>query len=325
MSPKFSMQTQTYKPPFLLKNGHLQSIYPSFSRKLDTSFYERERITTPDDDFLDLDWSCIGSKQLAIISHGLEGNSFRPYVVGMVNAINKHGWDALAWNFRSCSQETNRKLRFYHNGTTDDLEFIINHATNTGRYESIALIGFSMGGNLSLVYLGQKGANINQIIKKAVVFSVPCDLEGSSIKLAKLINKIYMKRFLNMLHKKIKAKQEIFPHKISDSDYNKIKNFKDFDDRYTAPIHGFKNAEDYWHKCSSKQFIPQIKIPTLIVNAANDPFLSESCYPIEEAAANQNILLEIPPSGGHVGFIEFNKEKMYWSERRAVQFLNEAC
>jgi len=320
------MQKLTYKPPLFLKNRHLQTIYPVFFRKFDTSFYERERITTPDDDFLDLDWSCIGSKQLAIISHGLEGNSFRSYVVGMVRAFNKHGWDALAWNYRSCSQETNRKLRFYHNGTTDDLECVINHAMNTERYESLVLIGLSMGGNLSLVYLGQKGANINPIVKKAVVFSVPCDLKGSSIKLAKPINKIlYMKRFLNMLHEKIKAKMEIFPHKINDLDYNKVQNFKDFDDRYTAPIHGFKNAEDYWHKCSSKQFIPQIKIPTLIVNAANDPFLSESCYPIEEAAANPKIFLEIPQSGGHVGFVEFNKEKMYWSERRAIQFVNKAC
>jgi len=257
----------TYQPPFLLKNAHFQTIYPSLFRKFDTSFYERERIATPDDDFLDLDWSRIGSDKIAIISHGLEGNSLRSYAVGMVKALNQHGWDALAWNFRGCSGEVNRQLRFYHSGYTDDLDFVINHVLNLGNYKSIVLIGFSMGGNLSLVYLGQKGSNVNPLIQKAIVFSVPCDLAGSSYQIAKSVNRIYLKRFLRMLHQKVKAKMTLFPDQINDDNYSEIKNFRDFDNRYTAPIHGFISAEDYWDKCSSKQFIPKIKISTLIINA----------------------------------------------------------
>jgi predicted alpha/beta-fold hydrolase len=315
------IKESTYQPPFLLKNGHLQTIYPSLFRKFDTSFYKRERISTPDDDFLDLDWSRIGSEKIAIISHGLEGNSQRSYVVGMVKALNQHGWDALAWNFRGCSGEINRQLRFYHSGSTDDLDCVINRVLKQGKYKSLVLIGFSMGGNLSLVYLGQKGSNINPLIKKAVVFSVPCDLAGSSYQIAKPMNRMYLWRFLRMLHEKVKTKMTLFPGQINDDNYSEIKSFRDFDNRYTAPIHSFTSAEDYWDKCSSKQFICKIQIPTLIVNAGNDPFLSPSCYPLNETSISIHVFLEIPKSGGHVGFVEFNQEKMYWSEKRALQFL----
>ncbi|GAX61487.1 hydrolase of the alpha/beta-hydrolase fold [Candidatus Scalindua japonica] len=312
-----------YCPPLFLQNGHIQSIYPTLFRKFDTGFYQRERIFTPDDDFLDIDWSKIGSNKLAIISHGLEGSSHRNYVVGMVKILNRNGWDALAWNYRSCSGEINRQLRFYNSGTIDDLEFVIQHAVKAGSYKEIVLIGFSMGGNLTLLYLGNKGCQVESKIVKSVVFSVPCDLKASTQELARFKNKIYMKRFLKTLHQKIKDKMKIMPNQINDDDYNLIKNFKDYDDRYTAPLHGFNNAEDYWKKCSSKQFIPEIKIPTLMVNASNDPFIADGCYPVNETSNSKYVYLEIPRSGGHVGFIQFNKDKSYWSEKRAIKFLKD--
>ena len=144
-----------YSAPSFLQNGHIQSIYPTLFRMFDTGFYHRERIFTQDDDFLDIDWSRTGSNKLAIISHGLEGSSHRNYVVGMVKMLNRNDWDALAWNYRSCSGETNRQLRFYNSGTIDDLECVIQHAIKTKSYQKIVLIGFSMGGNLTLLYLGQ--------------------------------------------------------------------------------------------------------------------------------------------------------------------------
>ena len=312
----------TYKPPILLPNGHLQTIYPTLFRKLDHSFYIRERISTPDDDFLDLDWSRRGSRRLAIISHGLEGSSHRPYVVGMAHALNLAGWDVLAWNFRSCSGEINWQLKFYHNGATDDLYLVIKHALETDRYKEISLIGFSMGGNLSLVYLGQQADRINRHITKSIVFSVPGDLKSSSIKLSHLINSLYMRRFLRSLHVKVKAKMVLFPDRIDDNNFIQIKNFKHFDDRYTAPIHGFKDAEDYWRRCSGNQFIPDIRIPTLIINAANDPFLTEKCFPVRETDQSKFVTLEISRAGGHVGFVSFNKKGLYWSEIRAKDFLN---
>ncbi len=309
-----------YNAPLLFKNGHLQTVYPVLFRRIDTGFYRRERIETFDDDFLDLDWAEVGSDRLVIVIHGLEGTSRRAYVTGMVKALNKAGWDGLAVNLRSCSGEPNRRLRSYHNGATDDLAWVIAHAKRQNRYREIALVGFSLGGNLCLVYLGRD--RVDPIVSRAAAFSVPCDIEASAHTIAKCQNRIYMKRFLNMLHEKIRAKMAIMPEYINDDGFEKIKNFTDFDNRYTAPIHGFKDARDYWQKCSSKQFLPDIGVPTLIVNAANDPFLPEACYPVKEAGENSNISLEIPGSGGHVGFIEFNPEGIYWSEKRAAAFLS---
>lgn len=309
----------SYKPPLFLKNGHIQTIYPVLFRQVDI-IYQRERIQTPDNDFLDLDWSTHHHDRLVILSHGLEGNSNRAYIKGMANAVTQDGWDALAWNYRSCSGEPNYQLRSYHNGVTDDLALVIDHAKQTKRYSQIALIGFSLGGNLTLLYLGKDKPD--PIVKKAVVFSVPCDLKGSCAVLKKPSNRLYMKRFLKMLHTKIQAKIKLFPGKINDTGYEKILDFKGFDDRYTAPIHGFKDAMDYWEKCSSKPYIPRITVPTLIVNALNDPFLSESCFPIIESAENSHITLCMPESGGHVGFIAFNRQNRYWSETQALNFLN---
>jgi hypothetical protein len=313
----------TYHAPFLLRNGHVQTIYPSLARKLTPDLYRRERIETPDNDFLDLDWAKAGCGKLAILSHGLEGSSHRHYMIGMAKMLNRGGWDALAWNYRSCSGEINRRLRWYHNGAIDDLDLVVRHAIAAGAYHTIALIGFSLGGNLTLVYLGSMGKGLDAKIQKAVVFSAPCDVAASARELAKLKNKLYMRWFLQSLHEKIKRKMELMPGATDDTGYDRIRNFKDFDDRYTAPIHGFRNAEDYWAKCSSLRFIPEVKIPTLIVNALDDPFLANGCYPVSAASDSRQVYLEMPKSGGHVGFVQFNKEGRYWSEDRALEFLRQ--
>ena len=317
------VEQSSYHPPLFLWNRHLQTIYPSLFRKVENVRYRRERIDTPDGDFLDLDWSVIGANKLAIISHGLEGNTSRAYMLGMVKAVNEAGWDALARNFRGCSGEPNRLVRFYHSGDTADVETVIEHVLKTASYSEIALIGFRMGGNVTLKYLGERGDSIHSVIRKAVAISVPCDLAASARELARPINKIYMKRFLRMLHQKVKQKAERFPGKISVEGFSNIKTFQEFDDRYTAPLHGFKDARDYWEKASSKPYLPEITIPTLLINAGNDPFLAPQCFPIEEARRNPRFFLEIPSSGGHVGFIVFNSEGTYWSEQRTVAFLND--
>ncbi len=311
-----------YKAPYFFRNGHLQSIYPSLFRKLNAHFMTRERIELDDGDFLDLDWCRNNSRRLVIISHGLEGHSRRPYVLGMAKAVINNGWDALAWNFRSCGGSMNRNLRFYHSGSTEDLRRVIDYAAESGCYDEIALVGFSMGGNLSLVYLGQEEPESNSIVKKAVVYSVPCDLSTGAEQLAKPQNSVYMKRFLKDLKIKMQEKKKIFPSEVDLAGYDEIKNFRQFDDRYTAPIHGFKDADHYWAQCSSRHYIQNIKIPTLIVNAKDDPFLSEACYPHDEVDANKHVKLEIPATGGHVGFVSFNKDKLYWSEQRALAFLD---
>ncbi|MFC1556949.1 YheT family hydrolase [candidate division KSB1 bacterium] len=315
------ISNSSYTPPLFFSNGHIQTVYPSMFRRIDRSIYTRERINTPDDDFLDLDWSRTGSARLAVISHGLEGNSHREYVVGMARALNAAGFDVLAWNFRGCGEEINRQLRFYHNGTIDDLHTVIQHAIVRHDYRDIVLVGFSLGGNLTLLYLSEASPfDIPAGIKGVVALSVPCDLEASSMQINRFVNRYYLRRFLRLLHNKIKLKMEIMPEKIDDRGYHTIRNFKDFDDRYTAPIHGFKDALDYWEKCSCKPHVHSIPVPTLIVNARNDPFLSEKCNPVDAAKHSSTVFLEMPESGGHVGFIEFNREGRYWSEKRAVEF-----
>lgn len=308
-----------YRPKFWFRNGHIQSILPSKLRKVKDIEFTRERIDTPDNDFLDLDWLRTDSKRLIIISHGLEGHSRRSYVMGLAKAFHAIEYDALAWNYRGCSGEMNRQFRLYHNGAIDDLDLVIEHALAQG-YKEIVLAGFSMGGNMTLLYLGKKGKALHPEIKAGVTFSVPLDLADCSLTLEKKSNRIYMKYFLKTLRQKAHAKKEQFPDKISVDGIDKIKNFREFDGRYTAPIHGFKDAFDYWEKCSSLPYLPNIQVPTLIVNAKNDPFLGKSCYPKPDQL-NSNITFEQPQYGGHVGFVTDKINGTYYSEERAVNFI----
>jgi len=301
----------------------VQTVFASLCRRVRGIRYQRERIETPDGDFLDLDWSGNRSSGLAILLHGLEGDSKRAYMRGMAKALNNAGLDAVCLNFRGCSGECNKRLGFYHSGETEDLHTVISHVVERHTYSDIILVGFSLGGNVILKYLGEQGRQSHPRIKKAIVFSVPCDLASSSEKINRSAKGIYLKRFLRMLRKKIRMKMRIMPDAINDQGYRRIKTFKDFDDRYTAPMFGFKDAEDYWEKASSKPFLGRISVPTLLVNAADDPFLTPLCYPYEEAAANPLLFLEVPQFGGHVGFIAFNGKGEYWSESRAVLFIED--
>ena len=286
--------------------------------------YKRERIITPDNDFLDLDWchSVLYGKsgQLVIISHGLEGDSNRQYVKGMVKICQQSGIDALAWNFRSCGPEMNKNLRFYHSGATDDLDTVVKHAIKNG-YKAIFLIGFSIGGNLTLKYLGENKALSE--IKKAVVFSVPMHLSGGSKEISKTENWFYNKRFLISLTKKIKVKSKHFPLELNLANLGKIKTIKDFDDEYTSKLHGFINAEDYYAKNSSIIFVENIEVPTLIINALNDPFLSKECYPNIDLNKNPIIQYEYPVEGGHCGFYQNEYNGALWSELRAMDFIKK--
>jgi predicted alpha/beta-fold hydrolase len=321
------LEHSTYQPPsWWVSGGHLQTIIPALFRKVASSPYTHERIATPDGDFLDCDWlyatSSLPSQKLVIISHGLESNSHRPNVLGMARAVSLCGYDALAWNFRGCSGEPNRLPRAYHSGATEDLHTVLEHAAS--KYDEIYLIGFSLGGNLTLKYLGEQSEALSPKVKKAVVFSVPCDLAASSKQISRISNRLYERRFLNSLRQKIEQKATLFPNQISLAPYLKkqIKTLRDFDDCYTAPLHGFQNAEDYYAKCSAKQFISRITIPTLMVNAKNDVFLAPSCYPFDEAKSSDVFFLETSESGGHLGFItKKTPHGLYWSEMRALGFI----
>jgi predicted alpha/beta-fold hydrolase len=313
----------TYTRPKLFISKHIETIFPVVFRNVSDVFYYRERLELEDGDFLDLDWIKNNNKTLIILSHGLEGEAQSKYQKGMARALSKEGYDVLAWNYRGCSGEINRNFRFYHSGESNDLDLVVNYVLSKNRYQQMALVGFSVGGNITLKYLGEKNNNLSPLIKTAVTFSAPCDLKAGALHMAKPNMRFYMKRFLKSLHEKVKAKSIQYPTLINDTHFDELKNFIQFDERYTAPIHGFKNADDYYNQCSSIHYILQIKIPTLLVSALNDPFLAKACYPFEQAKTNPYFFLETPQHGGHCGFYEWNTNGNYWSDNRTLSFLKE--
>jgi len=315
------IKSKNYQPPLIFKNNYLSTIFPSLFRKVKVR-YERERWSTSDGDFLDLDWSRKGESKLLITIHGLEGSSNSNYIKGLVRIFNDNDFDAVALNLRGCSGEPNLGRTNYHSGQTSDLDFIVNEIVKRYNYKEIIIAGFSLGGNIVLKYGGEKGKNILPQIKKLIGVSVPVDLTGSVASINQKGNFIYLNRFLNSLKEKYRIKKHLY----ADLDKAKIlgsKNFKDFDGAFTAPVHGFESAEDYWYKSSSLHFLDNIKIPTLILNALDDSFLSDTCYPYNHAKQNSNLNLLTPKYGGHVGFPQFNSNGYYWSDEVIMEFISD--
>jgi len=316
------IENSTYKPPFGFKNPHLQSVYPQVFRSVKDIKYLRERINTPDNDFIDLDWCSKGLPRCAILIHGLEGHTFRSYILGMVRLFVQKNWDTVSMNLRGCSGEPNRTLRMYHHGVTDDLYTVINHVLSKG-FKEIVLVGLSLGGNMILKYLGEKQYPIPEQLLCSIAVSTPCDLVSCAVKMDQKSSTFYRKRFLRMLHKKIVLKKEFFPNDISDEGFQEVQTFKQYDDRYTAPLHGFSCAEDYYQKSGCLQFLEGINSPALLINAQDDPFLTPKCFPYDIAQKSSSLFFEAPLHGGHVGFISFNNSGHYWHEIRAIQFIEE--
>ncbi len=309
----------SYNRPKIFLSCHLETIYPAFFRKIkNLPLVTRQRIETPDYDFLDLDWMKQGANKVVIIQHGLEGGSTRPYVQGMAKCFYDHGFDVLAWNFRGCSGEMNKTSRFYHSGATDDLDLVVNQALD---YEEIYLVGFSLGGNLTLKYLGE--AKRNNKIKKAVAISVPLDLDKGVNALHTSRGLIYEKRFIRNLKSKVRLKASLYPDTLSTKNLALVKTLWDFDEYFTAPLHGFDGAVDYYRKCSAKFFLKGISIPTLIINAQNDPILSPESLDMNLTKDLSNVSMELTKHGGHVGFISKHPKGYYWSEERAVKYCLE--
>ncbi|WP_166964268.1 YheT family hydrolase [Yeosuana marina] len=312
-----------YKPSFFFKNGHVSTVYSGLMRRVKGLTQERERITLPDGDFLDLDWSFSEEKtnKVIIMLHGLEGNAQRPYMTGTAKLFNNNKIDAVCVNFRGCSGSDNLKYRSYHSGATEDLESVINHIIQTKAYTHIYIKGISLGANMALKYLGER-TEIPQEIKAVIAVSVPCSLEGSARMLHTLENRLYHDRFKKHLVDRLRIKQQQYSDILSLDALNSIKTLYDFDNVYTAKAHGFKDGLDYYTQCSCLQFLPNIKVPSLIINALNDSFLSPECYPVKEAKQNENLFLEMPKHGGHAGFID--KKNVYYNEKRALEFVKQS-
>jgi len=291
--------SSSYKVSGAFKNAHFSTIYSAKIRRVYGVKQYRERLELEDGDFVDIDWSFSkgdsltqnNSLKAAVLIHGLEGDAQRPYMLGMAKLLNQNGYNVAALNFRGCSGSQNRKYYSYHSGETNDIRFLVNIIANRG-YEKIGLYGVSLGGNALLKYLGEQ-KEIPKQVKVASSIGVPIDLRASLEQLSMSKNLLYRTSFLVHLRAKYRKKMKQFPKFMSRKVYKGIKSLKNFDDAYTAPAHGFKNAMDYYAKASSHQYLEKITVPTLILNAKNDSFLHGDCYPLEEARQNIALTLEI--------------------------------
>jgi len=307
-------------PPAYLFNGHLETIIPSIFRKVSDVSYKREKIDTPDGDFLNLDWSNVGSSKLLIISHGLEGDSERHYVKGMVKLFNSSKVDVLVWNNRSCGGEINLRPILYHHGASYDVDTVISHVLKALSYQDIFLTGISMGGAQTLKYLGEKGIDLPVEIKRAAVYSTPCNLLSSAATLKYRSNTFYKNKFLGKLKNKMREKAVQYPDLIDLEQLERVTDFDAFDTLFTAKLHGFKDAADFYKSVSADNWMPTIAIPTLVINALNDPLLGGECYPVKLAEIKKELTLEMPKRGGHTGFV-ISKNEFTWAEYRVQEFL----
>ncbi|WP_299060647.1 alpha/beta fold hydrolase [uncultured Polaribacter sp.] len=316
--------TSDYTPTLPFKNSHFNTMYRPLFMK-DICSYLRKRITTWDADFIDLDFSLVGSKSLVLLIHGLEGSSNSRYMVSTSKHLNKKGLDTVCFNLRGCSGDDNLLIGTYHSGKTEDVDFVVKYLLKNYAYENIIIVGFSLGGNLTLKYLGEKSEAISNKIKGAVAVSVPIDIASAEKELEKLKNKLYLEVFFKTMKNKLLEKAHKFPSYNLDKDkLFKATKFKHLEHLYTVPVFGFESPEDYWAKASSKPYLSKIKKPTLLINAKDDTFLSKECFPFEEAHSSDDFFFEGPNYGGHVGFMtSFKPKENTWLEKRIERFIRE--
>ncbi|MFQ3576044.1 MAG: alpha/beta fold hydrolase [Cytophagales bacterium] len=296
--------------------GNFQTVWYSLSRIENSVFSPQLKLfKTSDDDFLELDFYEINSQSLTLIFHGLESSSKQAYVLGMTNRALEFGSDVIAVNFRGCGKEMNKQFRSYHSGASDDLKELIDYYVSN--YKLVNSVGFSLGANVLLKYLGENPKNC---LNSAIAISSPLDLFKTVKNLENNFFGIYQQHFLKKLKSKLVRKAKLFPEHLKMKEIEKISTLKALDDYYTAPAHGFKDALDYYSKCSSIHFLSSIQTPCLIINALNDPFYTGINYKqIVSDIQNPNLEWCLPKFGGHVGFGKCGK-KTYFHEEEAMKF-----
>jgi hypothetical protein len=322
----------TFKPAWWLNNAHLQTLYPALMRTTPPPpGLRRERLITPDNDFIDIDWCGEGDQPLIILLHGLTGSSRSGYIKGLQRTLLTQGFRSVALNFRGCSGEYNHSARCYHSGETEDIHFLYQTIRLREPDTLLAAVGFSLGGNVLLKWLGEQGNKLS--LFAAIAVSVPLVLSACATKLDHGFSKIYRENLLRDLKHHIRAKQGHLEKlgkrqeagKIEQlGDLSRIKSFWQYDDRVVARLHGFKNVQDYYQRSSSRQFLKSITIPTLLIQALDDPFMTEEVLP-DVAELSSTIYLEITQGGGHVGFVagETPFKPDYWLEQRIPEFLKQ--
>jgi uncharacterized protein len=325
------MKNSTFTPAWWLKNCHLQTLYPALFRKLPSPVLRRERLITPDNDFLDLDWCGEEHLPLVILLHGLTGSSQSIYIKGLQHVLSQNNYRSVALNFRGCSGESNNSFRCYHSGETQDIDFLYKTLREREPTTPIAAVGFSLGGNVLLKWLGEQQNNVN--LFAAVAISVPLVLSICATKLDFGFSKIYRANLLRELKDYISGKQQHL-EKIGATqhakkleqlgDLTKIRSFWEYDERVVAKLHGFKNAHDYYARSSSRQYLKKIAVPTLLIHALDDPFMTANVIPKADELS-PFVQLELTKAGGHVGFVAGKNpfKPVYWLEQRIPKFLQQ--
>lgn len=309
-----------YHPPLWLPGGHLQTLVPRYIRRVNL-VGETVEIALPDGDCLyaELHQGASESAPLLILSHGLEGSARSTYILGMTRLALSRGWSVLAWNLRSCGPKLNRTPAIYHSGCSDDLEAVILWARSAG-WSRLLLGGFSLGGNVTLKWLGERGASVRDYgVLAAATASVPIDLLACVRTMEKPTNWLYHRHFVRSMKRRLRAKAEQFPEHYDLEQLRRLSTLWELDEHYTAPLNGFRDAADYYARCSGRYFLDGIRCPTLLVTALNDPFFNARCYPFEQARANAQLHFEAPAGGGHLGF--WGGPGDWWLERRFMQYL----
>jgi hypothetical protein len=309
-----------FKPAWWLRGAHAQTIWSSLLRRKPRLNIEWQRVELPDGDFIDLAWSGPKDGKTVLLLHGLEGSIHSSYAIGLMHALKLRGYRACLMHFRGCSDQPNRLPQWYHSGQSEDPQRILEYLRDQMAIEVYAAIGFSLGGNVLLKWLGEQGAAMP--LQRAAVMSVPFRLEHAAQRMDEGFSGLYQRYLVGSMRRKYKKKFARVPSPL-DVDINKLNNFWEFDDKVTAPLHGFEGVHDYYALSSSRQFIPQIRAPTLLLHASDDPFMYAHTPPLSDELPD-NVWLELTEHGGHVGFISGVIPGLanYWGERRLVEWID---
>jgi uncharacterized protein len=333
----------TYRRPWWLPTGHLQSIYAQFLPRPKFA-YRRERFELADGDFIDLDWSDApvtasatsssastaaagkptAAQPLLVFFHGLEGSSDSQYCRNTMVAINALGWTGVVAHFRGCSGEPNRLSRSYHSGDSEHCDIVLRDMRQRFPARIIYAVGVSLGGNALTKWCGEQNDAAKQIVNAAASVSNPLDLGISAEAILHLENRFFNRYFMKAMGESFAKRMEMHPELRTKKFLVSPKNFPQFDEHYTAPMHGYTSAWDYYHRGSSRGFVPKIRIPFLLLNATNDPFVPKSLFPNEREVPD-NVTLEQPRDGGHVGFVTGRLPgKLDWLPQRLISFFDES-
>lgn len=311
-----------FRAAWWLPGPHLQTLYPSLFRRRRHPVLSRERLGLPDGDFLDLDWTQNAGTALVLVLHGLEGSLESHYTGGILQALAACGYQAVLMYFRGCSGEPNRLARSYHSGDTADLRYVIARLAGGITPKPLAAIGYSLGGNVLLKALGE-GTGMDPV-RTAIAVSVPFDLGRAARRLEQGFSRIYQRYLLDKLRRSVRAKMSAHIMPVSPERLDTLDTFRRFDNEVTAPLHGFRDVDDYYARSSSRQYLPAIATPTLILHAVDDPFIPADAIPAE-TELGPDVTLELSRRGGHVGFVggRLPLQARYWLEGRICAHLRE--